>query len=95
MDSTSGEVVYSRTVEGLATNESKRNAGGISFSGINIGGDNQKTTKAPVTKALRAGLVEITNYLSCVMVDKGSCVAEFEKKEQRRRENTQKVLELE
>ena len=68
---------------------------GISFSGINIGGDNQKTTKAPVTKALRAGLVEITNYLSCVMVDKGSCVAEFEKKEQRRRENTQKVLELE
>jgi curli biogenesis system outer membrane secretion channel CsgG len=95
VDSTSGEVVYSRTVEGLATNESKSNAGGISFSGINIGGDNQKTTKAPVTKALRAGLVEITNYLSCVMVDKGSCVAEFEKKEQRRRENTQKVLELE
>ena len=69
----------------------------VCFSGINIniGGDNQKTTKAPVGKALRAGLVEITNYLSCVMVDKGSCVAEFEKKEQRRRENTQKVLELE
>ena len=95
VDSSNGEVVYSRTVEGLATSESKSNAGGISFYGINIGGDNQKTTKAPVGKALRAGLVEITNYLSCVMVDKGSCVAEFEKKEQRRRENTQKVLELE
>jgi len=94
VDSSSGEVVYSRTVEGLATSESKGNAAGISFSGINIGGDNQKTTKAPVGKALRAGLVEITNYLSCVMVVKGSCVAEFEKKEQHRRDNTQKVLDL-
>jgi len=95
VDSSNGEVVYSRTVEGLATSESKSNSAGISFSGINVGGDNEKTTKAPVGKALRAGLVEITNYLSCVMVDKGSCVAEFEKKEQRRRDNTQKVLELE
>ena len=94
VDSSNGEVVYSRTVEGLATSESKDNAGSINIRGINIGGGNQKTTKAPVGKALRAGLVEITNYLSCVMVDKGSCVAEFENKEQRRRDNTQKVLDL-
>lgn len=94
VDSTNGEVVYSRTVEGLATSESKSNAGSIGFSGLNFGGDNQSTSKAPVGKALRAGLVEITNYLSCVMVDKGSCIAEFEKKEQRRRDNTQKVLDL-
>ncbi|WP_016951709.1 CsgG/HfaB family protein [Anabaena sp. PCC 7108] len=95
VDSTNGEVVYARTVEGLATSESKSNSGGISFAGINLGSDNQKTTKAPVGKALRAGLIEITNYLGCVMVDKGSCLAEFENKEQRRRDNTQNILELE
>jgi curli biogenesis system outer membrane secretion channel CsgG len=95
VDSTSGEVVYTRTIEGRATSESQSNAGNVSISGINIGGDNQKTSKAPVGKAIRAGLIEITNYLSCVMVDKGSCIAEFEKKEQLRRENTQKVLDLE
>jgi curli biogenesis system outer membrane secretion channel CsgG len=63
--------------------------------GISLSGDQSKTDKAPVGKALRAGLIEITNYLSCVMVDKGSCLAEFEQKEQRRRDNTQDVLQLE
>lgn len=95
VDSTTGEVVYARTVEGRATDESKSSSGGIGLFGISLSGDQSKTDKAPVGKALRAGLIEITNYLSCVMVDKGSCLAEFEQKEQRRRDNTQDVLQLE
>ncbi|MBK1989373.1 CsgG/HfaB family protein [Sphaerospermopsis aphanizomenoides BCCUSP55] len=95
VDSTTGEVVHARTIEARATNESESNAGSVGISGLNIGGDNQRSSKAPVGKALRAGLMEITNYLSCVMVDKGSCIAEFEQKEQRRRNNTEKVLEFE
>ncbi|TAE61652.1 MAG: penicillin-binding protein activator LpoB [Nostocales cyanobacterium] len=95
VDSSTGEVVYARTVEGRATSESESSAGSVGLFGVNIGGDKQTSSKAPVAKALRAGLIEITNYLSCVMVEKGSCVAEYEQKEQRRRENTQKILELE
>lgn len=95
VDSTTGEVVHSRTVEGRSTSEAKGGDVGVSFGGISLGGDRSQANRAPVGKALRAALVEATNYLSCVMVDKGSCLAEFEAKDQKRRERTRGVLELE
>jgi curli biogenesis system outer membrane secretion channel CsgG len=95
VDSTTGEVVYSRTVEGRATSESKSQAGGISLGGIDVGTDNSKTSRAPVGKALRSALIEATDYLSCVMVDKGNCVAKFEEKDRTRRDKTRGVLQLE
>jgi curli biogenesis system outer membrane secretion channel CsgG len=94
VNSTTGDVTYSRTVEGRATSKSKQGDAGVSIGGINLGGDRSETNKAPVGKALRAALIEATNYLSCVMVDKDECIAEFEAKEQRRRQNTQDVLQL-
>lgn len=97
VDSTTGEVVYARTVEGKATDETESSANDVGFLGglVRTGSDNQKTTKAPVGKALRAGLIEITNYLSCVMVDRDTCLKEFDQKEQKRRQNTQDILKLE
>ncbi|MEB3174625.1 MAG: CsgG/HfaB family protein [Cyanobacteriota bacterium] len=97
VDSTTGEVVYARTVEGKATDSSESAASDVGFLGglVRTGNDNQKTTKAPVGKALRAGLIEITNYLSCVMVEQDACLKEFQAKEQKRRQNTQDVLQLE
>ncbi len=95
VDSTTGEVVYSRTVEGRAKGESESTSNNFGFLGINTGSNNQKTSKAPVGKALRAGLIEITNYLNCVMVEQNGCTAEYDAKEQRRRNNTLDVLELE
>lgn len=95
VDSTTGEVVHSRTIEGRATSEAQAGDAGISFQGVNLGGDRSQAKRAPVGKALRAALVEATDYLSCVMVDKGSCLAKFEAKEQKRREGTRGVLELE
>ena len=95
VDSTTGEVVYARTIEGRATSEEKGGGVGIGFRGLSLGGDRSESNKAPVGKALRAALVEATDYLSCVMVEKGSCIAEYEAKDQKRRERTRGVLELE
>ncbi len=94
VDTTTAEVVYSRTVEGRATDQSQSLSGGFSILGLGMSGDQQTSNKAPVGKALRAALIEITDYLNCVMVVQGSCLAEFEAKEERRRDNTRGVLEL-
>jgi len=40
-------------------------------------------------------LMEISEYLACVMVDKGSCVAEYKEKEQKRRDKTKGAIKLE
>lgn len=95
VDSTSGEVIHSRTIEGRATSKSKDGSADVSIGGVNIGGNSKKTKKAPVSKALRAALIESTDYLSCVMVDKDSCLEEFDAKEKKRRDETRSVLDLE
>jgi curli biogenesis system outer membrane secretion channel CsgG len=91
VDSSTGEVAYSRTVEGRST------GGGISL-GISRGGfggalANQKNT--PAGKAIRAALVEITDYLECVMVDQSrSCEAEYQAKEDRRRDSNRDAIKF-
>jgi curli biogenesis system outer membrane secretion channel CsgG len=95
VDSTTGEVVHARTIEGRANSESKAGSAGVSFRGLNLGGDRATAKRTPVGKALRAALIEATDYLSCVMVDKGSCLAKFDAKEQKRRDGTRGVLEME
>lgn len=94
VDSTTGEVVHSRTVEGRATSEAKGGGANVGFRGINVGGDRAKASRVPVGQALRAALIEATDYLSCAMVKQDSCLAEYNAKDGRRRENTRSVLEL-
>lgn len=91
IDSTTGELAHVRTVEGTSK------GGGVSV-GLYRGGfggalNNQKNT--PVGKSIRAALVEASDYLTCVMVEKSSgCKAEFDAKESRRRDSTKGALDL-
>ncbi len=94
VDTTTSEVVFSRTVEGRATSKSKAGRAGINIFGARVGGDQAEEKKAPVGKALRAALIEATDYLSCVMYEKDSCVNDYQAKDSRRRERTKSVLEL-
>jgi curli biogenesis system outer membrane secretion channel CsgG len=90
INATTGEIDYSRTVEGLAK------SGGMSV-GVSRGGfggalSNEKNT--PAGKAIRAVLVEITDYLDCVMVAQDGCEAEYGAKERARRDKTRSAIKL-
>jgi curli biogenesis system outer membrane secretion channel CsgG len=95
VDTTSGEVMYSRTVEGRSTSESKGGNAQVNIFGVGIGGGKEQTKRAPVGKALRAALIESTDYLSCVMVKQDACMQKYAAKDEQRREKTKGVLELE
>ena len=115
VNSTTGEIVASRTIEGTAKSTSKMtNSGGdlSGFSSMMQGRSNSrsaqmfgsalssfktnKTTvevnKAPKEKAIRAALISAADYVNCVLVVRGSCLAEFEEQERKRRSNTLDVL---
>lgn len=91
IDTTSGEVAFSRTVEG-------RTSGGGVNVGVYRGGfggalANERNT--PAGKAIRAALVEITDYLECAMVTRSNnCEREYEAKEDRRRDSNRRGLRL-
>lgn len=90
IDTTTGEVEFTRTIEARS--------GGY---GMNLGlyrggfgGELGKHENTPAGKAIRACLVEISEYLGCVMVDKDGCEQEYSAKESKRREKTKKAIKL-
>lgn len=90
VDSTTGRVEATRTVEARSTSK-----------GIDVGlyrggfsGNLAKEKNTPAGKAIRALVVEVTDYLECAMVTQGSCMAEYDAKEQRRREKLKDTVKI-
>ena len=77
VDTTTGEVEFTRTVEGRATSYGM---GGSVYRG-GFGGQLGKYENTPTGKAIRGCIIEITDYLGCAMVDKDSCLDEYAAKE--------------
>ena len=90
VDTTTGEVEFTRSVEARAS------SGGLAVGVYRggFGGNLSKYEKTPTGKAIRAVIMEISEYLSCAMVDKGDCMAEYDAKEASRREKTKKAIKL-
>ena len=90
LDTETGEVAYARTVEGRSSSH------GLNLGGMlrGIGGDFATHKNTPAGKAIRAALIEATNYLDCVMVKQNSCRAAYQRKEQHRRNSNSDLLDL-
>lgn len=90
VNNTTGAVEHVRTVEARS--------GGMGLSlGLfrgGFGGSLANESKTPAGKAIRAVIVEIVDYLGCAMVDKGGCMAEFDAKEQKRKEGLKDQIKL-
>ena len=120
VDSTTGEIVGARTVEGRSSNstEQKQRSGsllpaaglvagfvpGMSSAGYaataaagTLSFDNNSTTanRTPVAKAIRAALISASNYVSCLLVPQGDCMAELQAQDRERRTKTLGTLQLE
>ena len=90
VDTTTGEVEFTRTVEARSTSYGVAGSGHIGGLSGGLG----KYEKTPAGKAIRACLIEASDYLSCVMVDKDDCVAQYKAKETSRREKSKKAIKL-
>ena len=90
VNATTGEVDFSRTVEG------RTSGGGVSVGVYRggFGGSLASEKNTPAGKAIRAVLVEVTDYLSCVMVERNGCEADYAAKERKRRDSNKKGLKL-
>jgi len=59
-----------------------------------VGGDFGRSSNTPASKAVRAALIEATDYLDCAMVKRNGCEAKYAQKDQRRRDGDRKALDL-
>jgi curli biogenesis system outer membrane secretion channel CsgG len=90
IDTTTGEVAFTRTVEARAS------SGGVNLGLYRggFGGNLAKHENTPTGKAIRAVIMEISEYLGCAMVDQDDCMDDYEQKESSRREKTKKAIKL-
>ncbi|HYR28027.1 MAG TPA: CsgG/HfaB family protein [Thermoanaerobaculia bacterium] len=90
INTTTGEIEFTRTVEARAS------SGGLNVGLYRggFGGNLSKYEKTPTGKAIRAVIMEISEYLACAMVDQGDCMADYQAKESARREKTKKAIKL-
>lgn len=90
VNATTGDIDFTRTIEG-------RSSGGGMNVGVyrgGFGGALGHEEKTPTGKAIRAALVEISDYLQCVMVKRDGCESAFQQKDQQRREGDKKAIKL-
>ena len=91
VDTTTGEIRASRTVEG----RSKGFGISLGVSRSKFSGALANEKKTPAGKAIRAVIIEIVDYLICEMVDQsGECQAEFKAKEEKRRSGLKNLIQL-
>ncbi len=90
VDTTTGEISYTRTIEARASSYGV--SGGLSRGGFS--GGLSKYENTPTGKAIRGMITYIVDYLSCVMVDKDGCEAEYAAAEKSRRDKTKKAIKL-
>jgi len=90
INATTGEVEYARTVEATAKSGGMR----VGLYKNGFGGNLGKEKKTPTGKAIRAVLIEATDYLACVMYDQDSCMKEYRAKERKRRSKTKSAVSL-
>jgi curli biogenesis system outer membrane secretion channel CsgG len=90
INATTGEIDFVRTVEG------RSKGGGVSIGVYRggFGGSLAQENKTPAGKAIRAALVEVTDYLECAMVRQDGCLQEYDAKEAKRRDSSRGALKL-
>lgn len=89
INATSGEIAHVRTVEGRTQD------GGISLRAQRgrFGGDLAHASDTPAGEAIRAALIEITDFLECEMVlQTSACRAKYQQRETTRRERTRDAI---
>ncbi|HRN60509.1 MAG TPA: CsgG/HfaB family protein [Chiayiivirga sp.] len=90
VDTTTGEIAYTRTIEGNAKGGGMR----VGLFRGGFGGNLASQNKTPAGKAIRAALVLTTDYLECVMVKQDGCERDFDAADDRRRAKTRSALSI-
>lgn len=88
VDTTTGEIAFARSIEGTTTATQTR--AGIALGPVDAGYDAFKSDAD--AKVVRAAMLQIIDYLECVMVVRDACVQRFAEQEQRRVDRARRAL---
>ena len=89
VDTTTGEISFARTIEGKVSRTEKN----VDFAAGPAGFGYESLSDPADAKVVRAAVIEVIDYLECVMVVKGTCEQAFAERERRRVDKTRQAIE--
>ena len=93
-DTSTSSIAYVRTIEGTAKAEKKGTAFSGNFGGASVGQSQESEVKLPVTRALRAAMIETSEYLNCALYLKDECMDIYDAKDEKRKAETSGSLDF-
>ena len=94
INTATGSIAFSRTIEGTTSSVSKADRSGLALGFIDTTSEKRSYETTSATRALRAALIKVVEYLDCHLYLKDECIAEFEAEDERRKNSTQGTLNL-
>ena len=80
-----GAIPYSRSIEGNISNQITNKKTSINTNNFRYSEQSQSIQKTVPSRAIRAAITEIAEYLDCVLYLKDECLDEYQAKEERRK----------
>ena len=79
IDTTTKDLIHETSIKGEAQRVGKGGGGFLNLGIVNIRGGGAKGEVAPpIEEALRIALEKTTDYVRCILVDKGSCLQDYD-----------------
>ena len=93
-DTSTASIAYVRTIEGTARAEKKGKAFSGGFGGFTASKSEETEVKLPVTRALRAAMIETSEYLNRALYLKDECMDVYDAKYEKRKSETSDALDF-
>ena len=94
IDTKSGTIPFSRTIEGTTSSVTKADRSGLALGIIDTTSEKRSFETTSATRALRAALIKVVNYLDCQLYLKNECLEDFEAEELNRKKATEGTFSL-
>ena len=94
IDTKSGTIPFSRTIEGTTSSITKADRSGLALGLIDTTSEKRSFETTSATRALRAALIKVVNYLDCQLYLKNECLEDFKAEELNRKKATEGTFSL-
>ena len=94
INTSTGAIEFSRTIEGTTSSVAKADRSGLALGLIDTTSEKKSYETTSATRALRAALIKVVDYLDCQLYLKNECIAKYEAEDQKRKDSTEGTLNL-
>ncbi|KGG14956.1 MULTISPECIES: CsgG/HfaB family protein [unclassified Prochlorococcus] len=94
VNTSTGTIEHSRTIEGITSTVAKADRSGVTLGLANNVSEKQRYDMTATSRALRAAVINVVDYLDCRLYLQDECLDEYKAMDEIRKESTKDTFDL-